>query len=149
MDLHVSNTYLPLGPDMGLNEVQHRRSASFESDMSYQMRRFLVEDGYHQTEHENGGNANFLQQDVKIGYGCTTSKKVNKGSKPSWVSGSSGRASNEELAWSLGQRGEMMRDVGAWMDGYGGVKMERGVGQVYEYPMVLSGITECGFGEGN
>lgn len=155
VDMHLSNNYLPLAPDTGLNEAQHRRSTSFESEMSYQMRRFLVEDGYHRTHlsSSSGGNEDviedkFLQQDVKIGYGSArmgSSRKVNKGSKFSWGSGDSIiRPGSEELG-SVSVRGEAMRDVGAWMDdfAYGGVEMQRDVG--YGYPMVMSGFTECGF----
>ncbi|KUJ20533.1 uncharacterized protein LY89DRAFT_445989 [Mollisia scopiformis] len=60
-NMQITNNYLPLGPDTGLNETQHRRSASFESDMSYQMRRFLVEEGYVNEEHR------FLQWGGRVG----------------------------------------------------------------------------------
>ena len=42
-NLHITNTYLPLRPDIGLNEAQHQRSASIRSNMSYQLLRFLVD----------------------------------------------------------------------------------------------------------
>jgi len=143
--MRLTNAYLPLGPDTGLNELQHRRSASFESNLSYPMRRFLVEEGYNQTQlsSEEAVENRFLQQDVKMG----SSKKVTKGSKFSWVSGdSAGKSSSDELAWSASASKDL-GNVGAWMEDngvpYGGVEMQR---EGNGYPMVMSGLTEYGFG---
>ncbi|CZR61176.1 uncharacterized protein PAC_11072 [Phialocephala subalpina] len=139
-DLRVSNTYLPLGPDAGHGEVQHRRTASFESEMSFQMRRFLVE-GYHLTSHEHEG---FLKQDVVLGRSCESTRKGKRGSKPSWVSSGSGKSGQlEESLGGWSQRLDWTREMGGWMDD---VDVQRG--EVYEYPMDMSGVTECAYGEG-
>lgn len=119
------------------------------------MRRFLVDEGYHHEAvygTEQLGNS-FLQQDVKLGFGlgngCSTGKKVKRGggSKPSWMSESSGRERGSEesvFSWGL----DVTKDTGAWMEDMGYADVERG--QVYEYPMVMSGVTECagGFEDG-
>lgn len=124
--------------------MQHRRTASFESEMSPQMRRFLIEGGYDRTEHV--GEEGFLKQDVKI----SASRKVHRGSKPSWVSSGSRGSGLEESFGGWSQRLDWTRETGAWMDefemGDGDVDLERG--EVYEYPMIMSEVTECGFGDG-
>lgn len=54
---HNNNTtFLPVTPELGHNEAQHQRSSSFRSDMSYQMRRFFIEQAeqaQHQTPAHN------------------------------------------------------------------------------------------------
>ena len=85
-DLALTHTFLPLGPDAGLNEKSHRRSASFKSDMSYQMRRFLVDQARDQPRRSASPPAQdkFLPQDLHI----QSSKKIKdkKRSKPSYQS---------------------------------------------------------------
>lgn len=161
-DVHYgTNNYLTLGPETGLNEAQHRRSASFESEMSYQMRRFLVEQSYDYTAQDafenevverDEGNRRFLKQDVNIGYGkgyekgYNKSRKAKKGSKVSWVS--DGPQDEGQGVWTLGARCVAVGEMGGWVEGYGaGVEMERdgdwyGTGMRDERPMVLSGFTE-------
>lgn len=150
----LPNTYLTLGPETGLNEAQHRRSASFESEMSYQMRRFLVEQSYDYTAQDafegdvverDEGNRRFLKQDVNIGYGYKKkgSRKVHKGSKVSWISDGSGR--EEEGSWTLGARCVAIGEMGAWVSGHGaGVEMERDGEGWYGRggDLVLGGFTE-------
>ncbi|PMD24646.1 hypothetical protein NA56DRAFT_700292 [Hyaloscypha hepaticicola] len=52
--VHDAEAYLPLGPAITLNETQHRRTASFNSDMSYSMLRFLGgSDYYHRCSIEH------------------------------------------------------------------------------------------------
>src|SRR3954470_18078114 len=64
--LNFGNGYLLLGPDVGLNETQHRRSASFQSNMSYQMRRFLVEGepSFPNSVETTSTGTKFLSQDI-------------------------------------------------------------------------------------
>jgi hypothetical protein len=133
-NMHISNAYLPLGPDTGLNETQHQRTASFHSEMSYPMQRFLGDLGYFQpyeTEHVPT-NGPFLSQDLYI----QSSKKVNKGtkrSKQSYMSvQSSGSAEASFVSWGL----DPLTAAGAWAGEAG--KERPGEG----YAMVLSGLTE-------
>ena len=85
-DLAITNTFLPLGPDNGLNEIPHRRTASFHSDMSYQMRRFLVDQQRDEPRRSVSPPTQdrFLPQDLYI----QSSKKARdkKRSKPSYQS---------------------------------------------------------------
>lgn len=91
----IGNTFLPLVAEPGLNEVQHRRSASFHSEMSYQMRRFLVEGDSRppaqSTESASSNTNKFLSQEIQIR--THQVKKPKKRSKPSYQSLSSGDAS--------------------------------------------------------
>ncbi|TVY53080.1 hypothetical protein LSUE1_G010275, partial [Lachnellula suecica] len=45
-NFNISTDFLPLAPEAGLGEAQHRRISSFQMDLSYQMRRFLAEQEY-------------------------------------------------------------------------------------------------------
>jgi len=133
-NMHITNGYLPLGPPTGLNELQHQRTASIHSDMSYPMQRFLGELDHFQpygTEHAPT-NGTFLSQDLYI----QSSKKVNKGtkrSKQSYMSvQSSSSAEASFVSWGL----DPLTAAGAWA-GEGG-NQRPGDG----YAMVLSGFTE-------
>jgi len=132
-DLHVASFYLPLAPQPGLGEAQHRRTASFESNMSYQMRQYLAttdsQDTFYATEHVEPGN-HFLSQTTAVQ--PSSSKKVNKNSwrsKPSYITDSSGDASF--VSWAI----DPVTGNGAWMDEDGN---NYGSGT---YPMTLSGAT--------
>jgi hypothetical protein len=93
-NLHIGTSYLPLVPDQGLNEAQHRRSASFNSDMSYHMRRFLVEQNPNelsQVGHPVSSETRFLRQDVHLQYQQIKKKKrSSKLSDQSMLSSDSG-----------------------------------------------------------
>lgn len=131
-----SGGYLALGQDPAQNygETQHRRTASFHSNMSYPMKIFLAESGQLQSSEHSG---TFLPQDVKL----STSRKVKRGSKPSWVTTDSGGGS-DKMAWSWGVGGDVTKDTGAWVEEYGYEDVQRG--EMYEYPMVMSGVTDPG-----
>jgi len=68
--IELSSDFLPLSPDAGLNEGRHRRStAGIGEHISYQMRRFLVEQDYDQASHERFSSplaCRFLSQDAHI-----------------------------------------------------------------------------------
>ncbi len=135
-NMHLTTVYLPLGPETGLNEAQHRRTASFHSDMSYPMQRFLGEQDYFQpygTEHA-ATNSKFLPQDIYIQ--SQASKKVNRGtkrSKQSYMSAqSSGSAEASFVSWGL----DPVTEAGAWAGE--GKNKRPGDG----YAMVLSGLTD-------
>ena len=134
-DLRVGNNYLPLGPELGHNEPQHRRSASIHSDMSYQMRRFLVDQRDNQPRQDVSPptKANFLPQDVWIQSQTKKPKKGGKRSKPSYQSfGTS--SSSEEFGFVVGA--DAMAHVGEWVE-------ERiRLGDGYGYEMTLSGMTD-------
>ncbi|KAG0649969.1 hypothetical protein D0Z07_3777 [Hyphodiscus hymeniophilus] len=82
-DLAVTNTFLPLGPETGLNEVSHRRSASFHSDMPFQLRRYLKDQQNKQPRPSVSPPAqdNFLPQGLHIQ--STKMAKDKKKAKPS------------------------------------------------------------------
>ena len=79
---HFTGGYLPLGPSIGLNEAQHRRTASFNSNLSFPMLRFLGErDLCYDTTEQAPTNSRFLSQDLHIQ--SHTSNKVQRGTKRS------------------------------------------------------------------
>jgi hypothetical protein len=135
-NMHLTNTYLPLGPDTGLNEAQHQRTASFHSDMSLPMRRFLEELDYTQpygTEHAPT-NCKFLPQDLYIQ--SEASKKFNRGTRRSNQSYMSGQNSSSAeisfVSWGL----DPVTAAGAWTGDGGDERPGDG------YAMVLSGLTD-------
>lgn len=151
-DMRVTNEYSPLATNTRFIDPN---PISGEPEMSYPMQRFLIEDGYDQDIY--GTEREVRHQDIKTRHGNGSSKKAKKGSKVSFGSGSSGRRGSEEGDLNWGQRFEGVREVGAWVDGfgygfgfgYGGVEMEREGGvYCFQYPLVLSGVTELGCDEG-
>jgi len=142
-DLQVGNSYLPLvEPRHGLNEIQHQRTASFHSDMSYPLQRFLGEMNTHpattyNTEHpERASNTNFLSQEIHL----QSSKKIKKGtphSKLSWMSESSRSGDASVESWGM----DPLAGAGMWDDrsGYGNTLTRSGG---YGYAMQLSGMSE-------
>jgi hypothetical protein len=140
-NMHITNGYLPLGPAAGLNEPQHQRTASFHSNISYPMQRFLGELDYlppYETEHVPT-NGPFLSQGLYIQ--SQVSKKVNNGtkrSKQSYMSvQSSSSAEASFVSWGL----DPLTAAGAWAGE--GVNQHPGDG----YAMVLSGLTELHFND--
>jgi len=134
-NLHIGAQFLPLGPDLGHNEPQHRRSASVHSDMSYQMRRFLVDQRDNQPRQDVSppSKANFLPQDIWIQSQTKMPKKDKKRSKPSYQSFDSSSVS-EEYGFVVGA--DAMAHVGEWVE-------ERiRFGDGYGYEMTLSGMTD-------
>ena len=133
--LYVVSHYLPVAPDLGLNEVQHRRSASVHSDMSYQMRRFLVDQRDNQPRQDLSPptKSNFLPQDIYIQSQTAKKKKDRKGrSKPSYQSFES--SGSEEYAFVVGS--DAMAHVGEWVE----ERIRFGDGRGYD--MTLSGMTD-------
>jgi hypothetical protein len=129
--LHVSNTFLPLVADAGLNEAQHRRSASFHSEMSYQMRQFLEGEDPRLSLHSNGTpsiKATFLPQDIHIQ--AQRAKKSKNRSKPSYQSFSSGSGEVSFHSWG----GDPTIAVGTQFD------VGRSVFEG-EYPLTISGMS--------
>ena len=125
--------YLPLGPPIGLNETQHQRAASFHSDLSLPMLRFLGEREYpehYATEHAPM-KGRFLSQGLHIQ--SQVSKEVHKStkrSKQSYMSMQSSGSHETGLSWGLL---DPVTDVGAWdLDG----SPRDG------YALALSGLTE-------
>jgi hypothetical protein len=113
---HTTSNVLPLGPVAGLNETRHRHSGSFHSDMSYQMRRFLVEQEEAQypapyaTENDHA-ESRFLPQDLYEAPGKKRKGKLRYRS----ASTSSGDASF--LSWDVGR----VPGIVAWIDTEGSV----------------------------
>jgi hypothetical protein len=137
-NMNVTHGYLPLGPPIGLNEAQHQRTASFHSNMSYPMLRFLDEHDYYEppyaTEHASI-NTRFLSQDLHIQ--SQASKKVQKGtrrSKQSWMSmQSSSSAETSFVSWGLL---DPVTEAGAWSAEGGNKRPGEG------YALDLSGLED-------
>jgi hypothetical protein len=128
-----TNNFLPLGPEAGLNETQHRRSASFHSDLSYQMRRFLVEQEEHQhpapyATERAPAESGFLPQDIYI-----QSQAPGKGKKGklSYMSASTSSGDASFFSWNV----DPVTGSGAWVDAEGNLYEYAG----NSYPMVVSG----------
>jgi len=125
------NNFLPLGPEAGLNETQHRRLASFHSDMSYQMRRFLVEQEEHQhpapyaTEH-GPTETRFLPQDIYI---QSQAPAKGKKSKLSCMSASISSGDASLFSWDV----DPVTGIGAWIDAEGNLYAGD------SYPLAVSG----------
>jgi hypothetical protein len=135
-NIPVGTGYLPLGPAVGLNEVSHQRAASFHSDMSYPMLRFLGERDLYEpyaTEHVPV-NTKFLPQDPFIQ--SHISKKVQKGtkrSKQSYMSVQSSTSAETSFgSWGL----DPLTETGAWAGDGGNLRPGDG------YALALSGLTD-------
>ncbi|PVH87207.1 hypothetical protein DL98DRAFT_581925 [Cadophora sp. DSE1049] len=141
LDLQVGNTYLPLvEPRSGLNEIQHQRTASFHSDLSYPLQRFLGElktcpPAAYDTEHvDRISHSNFLSQEIYL----QSSKQVKKGtphSKLSWMSESSRSGDASVESWGM----DPLAGAGMWDDRSGYGKTGNGGDG---YAMHLSGMSE-------
>jgi hypothetical protein len=135
-NMHSTASYLPLGPPIGLNETQHQRTASFHSDLSLPMLRFLSEREYpehYATEHVPT-EGRFLTQDLYIQ--SQASKKVHrspKRSKQSYTSVQSSGSHETGFSWGLP---DPVAEVGAWdREGADGRPRDG-------YVLALSGLTE-------
>jgi hypothetical protein len=137
-NLALTYHYLPLVPDTGLNEAQHRRSASIHSDMSYQMSRFLLDQQRNQPRQSISPPTQnkFLPQDIYIQ--SQSPKKAKKDKKRGKLSYQSFESSNSEdqdfVGWGVDptvHTGEWIEDgrLGYYRDGYG-------------YSLSLSGMTD-------
>jgi hypothetical protein len=142
-NIPITNSFLPLSPDPGLNETEHRNSISFQANMSLPMRRFLIEEGYphsiHATDHP-APEGIFLNQDIHIL--SLASKKVHKGSKLSCISTSSGAGSGRLgfYTWDV----DPVKEVGAWAEEVGNERQGNS-----SHPPFMSGIIDSHFGEEN
>ncbi|PSS20257.1 hypothetical protein M430DRAFT_49937 [Amorphotheca resinae ATCC 22711] len=131
-DIEVADS---IGSESGLSEVQHRRSVSAPSDMSFQMRRFLFEQDYDQSScivEPASSEMRFLQQDIFIQSENTQKKKSEK-SKQTYQSMLSSMSSDE---YFVGCDVDPMSGVGSWDDGGGYVCCGEG------YPLSMSGLVE-------
>ncbi|KAH8599026.1 hypothetical protein B0O99DRAFT_683750 [Bisporella sp. PMI_857] len=130
------NRFLPIVPPLGLNEAQHRRSASFHSDLSYPMLLFLSSSSDLPSLPSyvtNPSSTRYLSQDLHIQF-QRREKKNGNGSKMSWQSRSS---SSGGYRGFTGFGADPMVAVGAWDDGWEG----EGAGG---YAMAMSEMTEYG-----
>jgi hypothetical protein len=120
-DIEVADSYLPIGPESGLDEAQHRHSVSAPSNMSFQMRRFLFEQDYDQSSCI-----------VEPSSSENTKKEKSKKSKESYQSMLSSYSSDE---YFVGCDVDPMSGIGSWDDG-GYVCCGEG------YPLTMSGLVE-------
>ncbi|KAL5313794.1 hypothetical protein ACEPPN_018217 [Leptodophora sp. 'Broadleaf-Isolate-01'] len=140
-NLPIGNAFLPLAADPGLNEIQHQRTASFHSDMSYPLQRFLGEMKTHPTvyatEHidrdRTSNNSKFLSQEIHL----QSSRKVKKGSrsphsKLSWMSESSRSGDSSVSSWGM----DALTGAGGWAN-------NSGYANTGAYALALSGTTDC------
>lgn len=140
-NITLANNYLPLAPEMGNNEAEHRRSSSFNSDMSYQMRRFLVEQQYQECARPPTPSPNhFLSQEVHLQ--SQNSLQVAQSSKKSRESKKSMQSSGSGETNYIGWPTDPIMAMGAWAnDGYNYEYAD------HTYPMTMSGMSECPFDE--
>jgi hypothetical protein len=133
-NLQVTNTFLALGPEKGLNESRHRRSASFHAERSPQIREWLKEQAeFNQPAYGNAPQSpeqGFLSQETYIlAQSSMMANNSSRRSKPSYQSGnsdSSGEASF--ISWGV----DPVTGVGAWIDREGNMYAED------EYPYGLT-----------
>jgi hypothetical protein len=132
-NINISTDFLPLAPEAGLNEVQHRRTSSVQADMSYQMRRFLVEQEYHHpisAPTPAPSPSKFLPQETHII--SNKPQRKGKGSKKSMKSLQS--SGTGEMSY-IGFGADPITATGAW---------DRASENGYEenqYAMTLSGLS--------
>jgi hypothetical protein len=130
----VTNGYLPVVVDQGLNEAQYRQSTSDPSGISLQMWRFLVDPDHNRpgyTAAPASPDGRFLAQDVYIrSQKRGTSNKRRKASHQSILSSSSGEPSFP------GYDVDPMMGIGSWTDAGGYVYSGD------EYPLTMSGLVE-------
>jgi hypothetical protein len=134
-NINISNDFLPLGPDTGLNEAQHRRTSSVHTDMSYQMRRFLIERDYNQpisAPTPASSPARFLSQETHILSQAPQRREKTEGSKQSKKSLQS--SGGGDLSY-IGFGADDSTAIGAWAEGDDGVWEN-------QYAMTLSGFSE-------
>jgi len=102
-NLQVGNSYLPIAPEMGLNEPQHRRSASMYSNRSFQLERFLADLRKNQPRQDISieNSSTFLSQMLHIRSQAAEKKaKHRKRSERSYHS--LGTSSSEEYGFVIG-----------------------------------------------
>jgi len=122
-----NNAYLPLAPEVGLGELQHRRRSSFDNDingalLSFPMRRYLMTASPLERSCDDFESAEaqeyWLRQDTYV-TGPTFSTRAHLGSSiPSMQS-----SSHSGLSWGI----DPACGVGTWME-------DRGQGA---WPMVI------------
>ena len=131
--INITNTFLPLSPEPGLNEAEHRRSSEFCSNMSYQMRRYLIEPENNEPSGFNGASSSrFLSEDAYVApqisskrHDGTLQSRSKQESKDYWDDG-------------FDQCGvDLIAGIGAWEDGGDGL-----VGDRPEYSMAMSDVDE-------
>jgi hypothetical protein len=121
----LKSEFLLLGPAPGLNESQHRRSASFRSEMSFQLRRYLIEmEEGRRCGTENVGETEFISQELYV----LSQRKERKRSAVSFQSLSSD--SVDMVLVALGE--EVLAGAGAWDEEC----------ESDSYPMAMSGMTQ-------
>lgn len=141
LNLQADNNYIPPAPTPGLNETQHQRTASFNSDMSYPLQRFLGEmktHGVYETEAvdrttTSTSNSRFLSQEIHLQSSKIT-KRGSPHSKMSWVSGSEGSGDASVESWGM----DPLAGAGMWANAD-----TSGYANTGAYAMVLSGTTDC------
>ncbi|RDL41981.1 uncharacterized protein BP5553_01960 [Venustampulla echinocandica] len=138
---NTANYYLPLVPPVGLNEAEHRHTFYFNANMSYQLRRFILDEECYDVPPSTspsppgrGGNG-FLPQDPFIQ--SQTSLMVAESSKRSKQSKKSMKSSRSGDMGYIGYGADPTSMVGSW-DAEGGEGYYDGEG----YPMTMSGILE-------
>ncbi|TVY50137.1 hypothetical protein LOCC1_G000032 [Lachnellula occidentalis] len=133
-NMTISNDFLPLCPEAGLNEAQHRRTSSFTTDMSYQMRRFLVEqEPHHPARAPTPPTASkFLAQETHIL--STKPQRKGQGSRESMKSRQS--SGSGDMSYT-GYGADAFTATGAWACEHGDVDMY----QEDQYAMTLSGLS--------
>jgi hypothetical protein len=132
--IQALSSYLPLGPSIGLNEAQNQRIASFRSDISYPMLRFLHQhdtNSTYSTQHVPIQDA-FLTQDLHMQ--SETSMRVLKTSrKKSRESMQSFKSAGTSFI-SLGDG--PLTEAGAWVSDGGNESPDEG------YALALSGLED-------
>lgn len=133
-NMTISNEFLPLCPEAGLNEAQHRRTSSFTTDMSYQMRRFLVEQESHHPARAPTppSPSRFLAQETHIL--STRPQGKGRGSRESTKSRQS--SGSGDMSYT-GYGADAFTATGAWACEHGDAYQEN----QNHYSMTLSGLS--------
>lgn len=119
-NMNLTNNFLPLGPECGQNEREHRRSSVSRQNMSYQMRRFLIDlEMDYEEPVVSASPLRFLPQDVVVTAQSSmmvspSSKK--SGSKKSMKSSRSGG----EMSYVGHGSDVLMNGMGTWVEGRDG-----------------------------
>ncbi|TVY92972.1 hypothetical protein LAWI1_G001313 [Lachnellula willkommii] len=145
-NMAISNDFLPLCPEAGLNEAQHRRTSSFTTDMSYQMRRFLVEQESHQPARARAPTppspsapaspSGFLAQETHI----LSTRPQGKG-KGSGASMKSRQSSGSGDMSYTGYGADAFTATGAWACEHGDAYQYQYQENQNHYAMTLSGLS--------
>lgn len=111
-NIHLTHTFLPLGPEGGHNEREHRRSSASRQNMSYPMRRFLID---LDMEYDEPAPTRFLQQEVHVEQ-VQGSMMVNLGSKKSGSKKSlKSERSGGDVSYVGYGSGVLMNGMGGWV----------------------------------